>query len=748
MRNALLNKDFIKKLDSNNQRELFAKLISLTTEELPIEEIQGKITQGSLNIDGTSSVRRSCSLTIVAHRINIHEYYWSFTTRFRLLIGMKVPDVLKDEYTQQTSATVNGITGKVSLSNEVVYLYEDYPDIIWFNQGIFLITDFKYIMNTNGTDNIYISGKDKMALLNGDIGGTFPHSTDLGTIEENTVDDEGHITVNKTPLNIKQIIMDTVHKYGGEPFHNIIINDLDDTHYEFIDYKGENDLYLFKNVATGLIDNVVFDGDIVRYDKYNTPITLSSLSGGQLDSLTDSFVTKTALQVKGTKSVLDNTYYTVIKCSYGAAVGVRITNWTYPSKNGELIVNVGDTITSALDKICKAFDNTYEYFYNTDGQFVFQKKLDYVNTSWNNLVNTWELNQDNTLKHSVYAESSKLVSQVEYSFVNGTLITSFNNNPNINNIKNDYAIWGKRTSKSEGKDNAIHMRVAIDEKPESYTAFDGTTYDSETWDWRELIYQMAQDYFTYNHDDDYEVRLKRNNPSYPFGKTGYEQYYEDMLGFWRLLYNPYIPTEETYDKTRYKTLDLALEDYYNTYITSGNQGLYWNKLVYTDPSSLLFWFDFLESRSTNLGKYSVKAIGDRTKAVNEDEIRAIYYGEIPNLIYISQEEYNKLKLANLLDDGYNYIILPEGMDEYFDTSRKKKSAQDELDQLIYTCAYCNESISITAIPIFHLEPNMRISVFDSKTGINGEYILNKMTIALNYNGTMQIQATKAPNRLF
>jgi len=41
MINPLNDKEFIKKLDKNNQRELYAKIISLTTDELPVEEISG-----------------------------------------------------------------------------------------------------------------------------------------------------------------------------------------------------------------------------------------------------------------------------------------------------------------------------------------------------------------------------------------------------------------------------------------------------------------------------------------------------------------------------------------------------------------------------------------------------------------------------------------------------------------------------------------------------------------------------------
>lgn len=283
------------------------------------------------------------------------------------------------------------------------------------------------------------------------------------------------------------------------------------------------------------------------------------------------------------------------------------------------------------------------------------------------------------------------------------------------------------------------MRVAIDTKPTEYKAFDGTVYNVEQWDWRELIYQMALDFYNHNHDDDFDVVLHNNNPSYKFGKTGYEQYYTDMIGFWRLLYNP----SEDADKEIYwteKTENQSDEEF--------KKVQYWNKLVFSDPSSLLFWFDFLNAETGDLNKYSVQAIGDRTKVVNDDDIKAIYYGEIPNLIYITTDKYQELKSVNMLNDGYTYILLPDEMEEYFDVSFKNKSCQDELDNLIYQYAYCNESIQINSIPIFHLEPNMKISVFDSKTKINGEYIVNKIVIPLGYNGQMQIMATKAPIRLF
>ena len=737
MENPLLNKELIEALDKDNQREIYAKIISLNLNEQPIEEISGKVSQGTLSIDGTSAVRRTCSLTIIAERVNIHEYYWSFTTKFKLFIGLKIPKHIKEKYITKQGATINEETGKIELADRIAYLYKDYPDIVWFPQGIFLITDFKYLMNTNGTDNIYITGKDKMSLLNGDLGGTFPHAIDVGTVDTNVEYEEGIVkSKEKTSLTIQQIITDIVHKYGGEPFHNIIVNDLDDKGLIMLDYNGDNDIYLFKNVQTGLYENVIFDGDVIRYDRNNKPIKVSEIQ--VYDTMTNDYVPINAQRVKSTNSLLDTTFYTVIKCSYGTVLGYRTTDWTYPSTGGELVMDVGTNVTNALDKICTAFDNTYEYFYDVEGRFVFQKKLTYVNTSWNNLVNTWELNEKEELEKSTYVESNKLVSQVQYSFIGNKMTTMLNNNPNINNIKNDYAIWGKKKSSLESEENAIHMRVAIDEKPESYTSFNGITYDTNTWDWRELIFQMAKDYFDHNHEDDYEVMLHKFNPTYPFGKTGYETYYEDMLGFWRYLYNPESTDNEIY----------VIKQEKNETETDFKKKQYWNREIFDNPSGLLFWFDFLDGKTTKLGKYSVKAIGDRTKTVNNDKIKAITYGEIPNIIYTTHDEYDELEEAKLLNDGYNYVVLSDTMSEYFDATRKQKSAQDELDQLVYQYAYCNESITITSIPIYHLEPNMRINVYDEKTKINGDYIVNKIVISLAYNGTMQIMASKAPIRLF
>ena len=72
----------------------------------------------------------------------------------------------------------------------------------------------------------------------------------------------------------------------------------------------------------------------------------------------------------------------------------------------------------------------------------------------------------------------------------------------------------------------------------------------------------------------------------------------------------------------------------------------------------------------------------------------------------------------------------------FKISAQGKSAKDRLDELIYSHGYCIENVTINAIPVYYLQPNTRIYLFDEKTNLNGDYIISKITIPLTYNGTM------------
>jgi hypothetical protein len=71
-----------------------------------------------------------------------------------------------------------------------------------------------------------------MCLLNGDVGGTIPAEVCFGVLEDYN---EETNTNDTKDLPIKEIIKEAVHTYGGEPYHNIIIN-LDDIGWELLEY--------------------------------------------------------------------------------------------------------------------------------------------------------------------------------------------------------------------------------------------------------------------------------------------------------------------------------------------------------------------------------------------------------------------------------------------------------------------------------------------------------------------------------
>ena len=65
LNNPLLDEEFLLKLTEKRERKIYARIIALTFQEEPIELIEGSVTQGSINIDGASAVRRTCSLSLV-----------------------------------------------------------------------------------------------------------------------------------------------------------------------------------------------------------------------------------------------------------------------------------------------------------------------------------------------------------------------------------------------------------------------------------------------------------------------------------------------------------------------------------------------------------------------------------------------------------------------------------------------------------------------------------------------------------
>lgn len=207
--------DFLIQLDKLHMRVQYAKIILLSfKDEEPIKEIQGSITSGNLSVNGSSAIRRTITLTMLASIDNSNlediDNEISINKKIKVLIGYDNP--LKS--------------------------YKNYGDIIWFPCGLFVLSSANISRSTSGW-NISITGKDKMCLLDGTAGGTLPASI---TFHESLVQlDNGDVEIQYP--TIFQIIYEAVNHWGGEAIENIIITDIDEEIKMLVRYMGDKPVY-------------------------------------------------------------------------------------------------------------------------------------------------------------------------------------------------------------------------------------------------------------------------------------------------------------------------------------------------------------------------------------------------------------------------------------------------------------------------------------------------------------------------
>ena len=60
----LQDTEFLQKLDKLKIQTTYAKIILLSWDERPIKEIQGRITAGTVNVNGSAAIRRTINLTM------------------------------------------------------------------------------------------------------------------------------------------------------------------------------------------------------------------------------------------------------------------------------------------------------------------------------------------------------------------------------------------------------------------------------------------------------------------------------------------------------------------------------------------------------------------------------------------------------------------------------------------------------------------------------------------------------------
>ena len=698
MKNDFLkDENFLKALEDMNIKIQYVKIILLSFDEKPIKEIQGTIQNGgTISINGNSSLRRTISLTMFA------DAYTNDLTNINNLISLNKKIKIEIGY------------------KNLIQGYQYYGDIIWFKGGTYVISSASISNSTTGS-TISISGKDKMVKLNGMVGGTIPAAIILHERQE--VLNDGTILISYPTLY--QIITEVVTEFGEENESNIFISDLEQSAKALVKYIGTEKFHL------NIINNSFTENEIPKEK--------------ESDYLT----------------------YT-----YGQDIGYQDTDFTFP---GKLEFPAGTTVTQVLDKIISVLGN-FEYFYDLDGKFIFQEKKNYLNNSYTPLVNQGTQQYVKQFSDSKYS----------YVFENMKQGISINMSPNYENIKNDFIIWGKRTI-ADGTSVPIRFHLAIVSKPQINLA-NNYMWAVYTLKNEPIVTKDEKTGEIINSKDNYilgtlmRYEYDKNANKYPeyipsenkadFGyvmvgkpcgdwreelyrqalersKDGIQQDYDsELLSEWRKLYNP-IPQTKIVKKDGKEEQEIT--DWYNSETKEA-----WNPLVFTSPGSLDYWLDFLDD-GDDLRQYSVKAIGRRSKVVDNQSVTSIFNPEVQDILFVENnfiaedqytaEEKKSEKIQTLRNKGQAYTFYTPEQSGIFSISSTGVSAFDAIRELIYQHLTYNCQVTITCLPKYYLEPNNLIYISNNNNGVQGSFVITSINLPLNHDGTMTIQASQALERI-
>ena len=60
------NADFLTALNNDRNKVIYVKITVLDAAEQPLRDIEGRVSTGSISVNGSSAVRRTCNSTFVA----------------------------------------------------------------------------------------------------------------------------------------------------------------------------------------------------------------------------------------------------------------------------------------------------------------------------------------------------------------------------------------------------------------------------------------------------------------------------------------------------------------------------------------------------------------------------------------------------------------------------------------------------------------------------------------------------------
>lgn len=173
----------------------------------------------------------------------------------------------------------------------------------------------------------------------------------------------------------------------------------------------------------------------------------------------------------------------------------------------------------------------------------------------------------------------------------------------------------------------------------------------------------------------------------------------------------------------------------------------WRDEVLENPWDVDFMLDFIDT-NTAVAAFSVSNIGRRSIVENKDTFNCVFEPEVPDFVIIESGQLDtEQKRLECEERDQRFIQVDSGVFEHLATGGTRNSCFTEIKNLLYDCTSYNNTVSMSLVPIYHLEPNTRITIQNKDSDIFGDFMINSMSIPLAINGNMNISATKVSTKL-
>lgn len=748
---ALKRRNFLKTIDNFVNQKQYVRLTLLNWNEEPLKEIQGVIASGSLSKDGSSSIRRTCSLTasIDSGEYDIENMSYDFAINKKIFIEI----------------------GVENHSNQFL----DYP-ILWFPQGVFFIASASASSSVSSAVSLQLTLKDKMCGLSGDVSGTLPAAV---IFDEMDTQDASGTYVTKKVL-IYDIIKELVNHYGGEDLNNIVIEDVPRRIKRVMKWTGSNPLYLVPKQSGSA--GVVWYAAYIDKPETLEDGTIEILSGQDCGYVYDDFVYDSELSAnlgESVTSVLDKikSYlgnFEYFYDEFGVFHFREVKNYLNTTQATTLVndmkkhdylveTTTGKSVYTFSDKDNIISISKTPQFNNIKNDFIIQGKRQGTNSQQqvdvryhlcidrkplpvtsdergNNYYNTYY----NLL---LYTEES--TQEIKAAFP--TVYTTKNDFPSIGEFNtiyfdatNKFAYYWKDDTYKSLKCSAYYPAVnTLSVSTIAETSSEETKEEEAkpvpapivnggylVKDWRTELYlegMLAKkngiDSGNYYAKIDSIAGWQGDVLQYAHNcRIDTDYYFEELDAFWPQVYD-LVNQKFIGEKENAELLTSALTD--------GN-----------------YFLDFIDSSTSDLGQFSVSAIGRRTDAVSSDTVNCLFAPEIPNIVFINADEDDKgrTKQQECEDNGMPYTQVRGEIFYNLATGGYKNGAFDQVKYELYLHTAYQNSVSITGLPVFYLEPNSRIELNDTSTNTYGDYNLNTISIPLGPGNAMTVSCNQSIER--